>query len=54
LVGGERRVVGVDGIEGEIGSGRHIDDFGSCGSQLAAECVMLGLGGGEVGGVVEA
>jgi hypothetical protein len=45
--------VGVDGIEGEIGCGRHIDDFGSCGSQLMAETFVLGLGRGEIGGVVE-
>jgi hypothetical protein len=44
----------VDGVEGKIGGGRRFNDFRAGGFQFAAQGIMLGLGGGEVGGVVEA
>jgi hypothetical protein len=54
VAGGKRRVVGVDSIDGEMGGRRDFDDLRAGGFQLATECCMLGLGGGEIGWVVEA
>ena len=45
--------MGVDGVEREIGRGRQFDNFGSRGFKLAAEGFVLGLGHGEVWGMVE-
>jgi hypothetical protein len=52
--GGEGGVVGVDGVEGEgmvFGEG---EDIGSGKSEEMAESLVLGLGDGEVGWVMEA
>jgi len=41
VVGGERGVMGVDGIERECGCGRQFDEFGTGRLQFPAESVML-------------
>ena len=53
VIGGKRRVVGVDGVEGEAWDRGHFDDFCSGGFQLAAESCVLGLSAFEIGGVLE-
>ena len=54
VIGGEGGVVGVNGVEGKIGRGWKIEDFCAGCLEFAAESFVLGLGFGEVGGVVEA
>ena len=54
MVGGKRSVVGVDGIECEWSGWRKSQNFGACGDEEMAESIVLGLGYGEIRGVVEA
>ena len=54
VVGRERRIVGVDGIEGEIRGWKHLDNFGAAVFQLAAESFMLRLRSCEVRCMLEA
>ena len=43
MIGSQRRIVGVDGIERKIGGGGQVEHFRSGGFQLAAKFVMLRL-----------
>ncbi len=52
-VGGERRIVGVDGVERERAGGRQMNDLGSGVGKQAAERFMLSLGGSEFRRVVK-
>ena len=52
-VGGERRVVSVDGVKRKIVSGRQFENFRTCGFQLTHQCLMLRLRDLKVWSVME-
>ena len=54
VVGSERRIVGVDGIERKIGSSWQMEHFGAGGFKLAAKFVMLRLRDREIRRMKEA
>ena len=53
VVGWKRSIVGIDGIEGERGRGRQIDNLPASLCEQAAQRVVLRLRGGKVGVVMK-
>ena len=51
---GQRRIVRVNRVKREFMPGREFNDFGTYVGEVPAQRVMLGLGGIEIGSVVEA
>ena len=54
VVGSQRRIVGVDGIERKVGSSWQMEHFGAGGFKLAAKFVMLRLRDREIRRMKEA
>ena len=54
VIGSQRRIVGVDGVERKIGSSGQMKYFRAGGFELAAKFVMLGLRGREIRRMEEA
>jgi hypothetical protein len=54
MIASQRRIVGIDGIERKIGSGRQVKHIRTSGFELAAKFVMLCLCGREIRRMQEA
>jgi hypothetical protein len=54
VIGGKGGIMGVDGVEGQVGRGAKVEDFGSSGLKFTTESVVLRLSDSKVRGMVEA